>query len=85
MEGAGVLFDTYWVRYARGQTTFDFAVENTRTLIEAAAHAGVGWLVHFSLTNASSESGLPYFRGKAQVEDMLRGHGVPRTPSSGRP
>ena len=29
------------------------------------------------MTNASSGSGLPYFRGKAQVEDMLKGLGVP--------
>ena len=29
------------------------------------------------MTNPSSESRLPYFRGKAQVEDMLVGLGVP--------
>ena len=29
------------------------------------------------MTNPSSESALPYFRGKAQVEDMLVGLGVP--------
>ena len=29
------------------------------------------------MTNVSSGSGLPYFRGKAQVEDMLVGLGVP--------
>ena len=34
-------------------------------------------IVHFSVTNPSSESGLPYFRGKAQVEAMLVGLGVP--------
>ena len=77
MEGAGVLYNTYWVRYARGGTTFDQAVENTRTLFEAARNAGVGRIVHFSVTNASSGSLLPYFRGKARVEDMLTGLGVP--------
>ena len=30
-----------------------------------------------SVTNASSGSGLHYFRGKAQVEDMLVGLGIP--------
>ncbi len=77
MAGAGVLYNTYWVRYARGGTTFDQAVENTTTLFAAAAQAGVGRIVHFSVTNASAGSSLPYFRGKARVEDMLTGLGVP--------
>ena len=77
MLGAGVFYNTYWIRYAHRRTTFDLAVENTRTLFEAAKSAGVGRIVHFSVTNVSSGSGLPYFRGKAQVEDMLVGLGVP--------
>ena len=77
MRGAGVFYNTYWIRFAHGQTTFDHVVENTRALFEAAKRAGVGRIVHFSVTNASSESGLPYFRGKAQVEDMLVGLGIP--------
>ena len=77
MQGAGVFYNTYWIRYAHGRVTFDLAVENTRTLFEAAKSAGVGRIVHFSVTNVSSGSGLPYFRGKAQVEDMLKGLGVP--------
>ena len=51
-------------------------MENTGTLFEAAKSAGVGRIVHFSVTNVSSGSGLPYSRGKAQVEDMLKGLGV---------
>ena len=77
MQGAGVFYNTYWIRYAHGRITFDLAVENTRTLFEAAKRAGVGRIVHFSVTNVSSGSGLPYFRGKAQVEDMLVGLGIP--------
>ena len=77
MQGAGVFYNTYWVRYAHGRITFDLAVENTRTLFEAAKSAGVGRIVHFSVTNPSSESDLPYFRGKAQVEAMLVGLGLP--------
>ena len=79
MQGAGVFYNTYRIRYAHGRITFDVAVENTRTLFEAAKRAGVGRIVHFSVTNVSSGSGLPYFRGKAQVEDMLKGLGVPYT------
>ena len=76
MEGAGVLYNTYWIRYARGETTFDHAVENSRTLFEAAVDAGVGRIVHFSVTNPSHDSKLPYFRGKAQVEELLEGLGA---------
>ena len=46
-------------------------------LFEAAKRAGVGRIVHFSVTNASSGSALPYFRGKAPVENMLVGLGIP--------
>ena len=77
LEGAGVLYNTYWVRFARGQTTFDLAVENSTALFEAAAKAGVGRIVHFSVTNAASDSRLPYFRGKGQVEESLKRVGVP--------
>ena len=77
MQGAGVFYNTYWIRYAHRRTTFDLAVENTGTLFEAAKSAGVGRIVHFSVTNPSSESRLPYFRGKAQVEDMLVRLGIP--------
>ena len=34
-------------------------------------------IVHFSVANASSESRLPYFRGKGQVEEILTGMGSP--------
>lgn len=77
LEGAGVLYNTYWVRFTRGQTTFDLAVENSRALFEAAEQAGVGKIVHFSVTSASSDSRLPYFRGKGQVEESLQHVGVP--------
>ena len=76
MQGAGVLYNTYWMRYAHGQMTFDHVVENTRTLFEAAERAGVSRIVHFSVTNASIGSELPYFRGKGQVEAMLKGLGI---------
>ena len=70
MEGAGVLYNTYWIRFGRGRNTFQRAVENSRVLFDAASEAGVGRIVHFSVANASVESRLPYFRGKGQVEDI---------------
>ena len=52
-------------------------MENSRILFDAAASAGVGRIVHFSVANASSESRLPYFRGKGQVEEILKHRGIP--------
>ena len=77
MRGASVLYNTYWVRFERGRTTFDRAVENSTALFEAAAKAGVGRIVHISVSNASSGSSLPYFKGKGRVEETLKGLGVP--------
>ena len=76
MQGAGVLYNTYWVRFGRGRTTFDQAVENSKVLFDAAAQAGVGRIVHFSVANASTESRLPYFRGKGKVEEILKRSGL---------
>ena len=59
MRGAGILYNTYWVRYARGQTTFDRAVENTRTLSEAAESADVGRVVHSSVAKTSCSRPVP--------------------------
>ena len=77
MEGAGVLYNTYWIRFGRGSTTFRRAVENSGVLFDAVRSAGVGRIVHFSVANASPESRLPYFRGKGQVEEILKGMGIP--------
>src|SRR3954452_5933434 len=41
LRGAHTLYNTYWVRFARGGTDHDDAVSNSRTLFEAAAAAGV--------------------------------------------
>lgn len=72
MEGATVLYNTYWVRFAYGDVDHAKAVNNTRRLIRAAEEAGVKRIVHVSITNPSIDSTLPYFRGKAEVEDLIR-------------
>ncbi len=77
MEGAGVLYNTYWIRFGRGQTTFHQAVERSKTLFEAAKESGGESIVHFSVTSASSETRLPYFRVKDQVEATLKEMGNP--------
>jgi uncharacterized protein YbjT (DUF2867 family) len=68
LSGIETLYNTYWVRYARGATTFERAVTNTQALLEAAMDAGVRRVVHVSVTNPTLDSPLPYFRGKAQTE-----------------
>jgi uncharacterized protein YbjT (DUF2867 family) len=75
LRGARSLYNTYWVRFERGGTTFDRAVRNSALLFEAAAEAGVERIVHISVSNPSEDSALPYFRGKAQVERTLAAAG----------
>lgn len=77
LEGVSTLYNTYWVRFDRGQTTFANAVEHSRMLFFAAQRAGVGRIVHVSITNPSIDSSLPYFRGKALVEYALAQTGMP--------
>ena len=76
LRGADVLYNTYWIRFARGHTTFEKAVENSRKLIKAAKDAGVRRIVHVSITNPSDDSPLPYFRGKALVERTITESGL---------
>jgi uncharacterized protein YbjT (DUF2867 family) len=76
LAGAETLYCTYWIRFERGEATFDRAVANSRRLFEAAARAGVSRIVLVSVTNPSEGSELPYFRGKARVERALAAVGV---------
>jgi NADH dehydrogenase len=71
LEGITTLYNTYWVRFERGSTTFAEAVANSRALFEAARRAGVARIVHLSIANPSIDSPLPYYRGKALVEQAL--------------
>lgn len=76
LEGASTLINTYWVRFPRGESNFETAVRNSRTLIEAAKDAGIARIVHVSIANPSLESPLAYYRGKAQVEQAVIGSGM---------
>ena len=72
LQGATTLYNTYWIRFAHGSMTFDKAVEQTEILIQAAEEAGVRRIVHVSITNPAETSRLPYFRGKAILEQAIR-------------
>ncbi len=76
LSGIDTLYNTYWVRFSSGEVTFDKAVENSRNLVRAAREAGVRRMVHISITNPSVDSHLPYFRGKALVEEAIRDSGL---------
>jgi uncharacterized protein YbjT (DUF2867 family) len=77
LDGVSTLYNTYWVRFEQGRTTFAAAVANSRALFEAARLAGVARIVHVSIANPSTDSPLPYYRGKALVEQALAAGDVP--------
>lgn len=84
LEGVDVLVNTYWVRFSyagAGHAAFSHtgAVENTKLLFEAARKAGVGRVVHTSITRPDAASELPYFRGKAELEQALAETGLPHS------
>lgn len=76
LEGARVLYNTYWVRFNQADFRYAQAIENTRALFGAAWRAGVSRVVHVSITNPSIDSPLEYFRGKALLERDLRESGL---------
>lgn len=76
LRGASTFYNTYWIRFERGPSTFAQAVENTRTLVRAAKEAGVRRFVHVSIANPSLDSPLGYYRGKAQAESIVEASGM---------
>ena len=76
LQGATVLYNTYWVRFHYGRATFAAAVANSRALISAAKEADVQRIVHLSIANPSIDSPLPYYSGKAQVEKAIAESGL---------
>ncbi len=79
LRGAQTLFNTYWIRFSRGEVTFDGAVENTKILVRAAQEAGVRRIVHVSIANPSLDSRLAYFQGKARAEEAVADSGLAYT------
>jgi len=76
LRGASTLINTYWVRFPHGTSTFETAVQNTCTLINAAKNAGVRRIVHVSIANPSLQSPLGYYSGKAQLEQAVLDSGL---------
>ena len=76
LRSVDTLVDTYWVRFEYGETTFAKAVENSRILFAAARAAGVRRLVHISVSKPDLDASLPYYRGKAEVEELVKNSGL---------
>jgi NADH dehydrogenase len=76
LSGADTLYNTYWIRFEHGDTTFAKAVENSRRLTQAARDAGVRRIVHISVVKPSLDSPFPYYSGKATVEEMIKTSGL---------
>jgi uncharacterized protein YbjT (DUF2867 family) len=77
LRGIDALINTYWVRFDNPpHFTFAQALANSKVLFDAAKRAGVGRVVHISITNPDRNSRLPYFRGKAELEDYLKQTGI---------
>ncbi len=72
LEGTDTLFNTYWIRVNHQGRSHDQCVEQTKVMFQAAQDAGVRRIVHVSITNPDPESDLPYFRGKGQIENVLK-------------
>jgi NADH dehydrogenase len=76
LEGVSTFYVSYWVRFSYGQMTHARAVEHTKVLFRAAKEAGVQRVVYISISNPSITSPLPYFSGKARLEEALRDSGL---------
>lgn len=76
LEGAAVLYNTYWVRFNHRLFTFEQGVANTKVLFEAAKAAGVARIVHVSILHATKADDLGYYRGKHELERALVATGM---------
>lgn len=69
-------YNTYWIRFERGEMTFDEIIRRTRLLMTAATQAGVRRVVHVSVVNAAPTAPTPYFIAKARLDDVVRASGL---------
>jgi nucleoside-diphosphate-sugar epimerase len=76
LEGASVLYNTYWVRFNHRTFQHSEAVENTLKLFEAAKQAGVKRIVHTSIIKPDKNSKLEYYSGKGILEEALINSGI---------
>lgn len=78
-EGVRVFYNTYWVRFTAAGFDQTRAVERSELLFRLAADAGVGRVVHTSITNPAADCAWTYFRHKARLERSLEELDLPRS------
>jgi len=76
LQDVDTLINTYWVRFDHNRSSFFQAISNIRSLFWAAKQAGVRRIIHISITNPDRNSDLPYFWGKALLEEDLERLGL---------
>jgi nucleoside-diphosphate-sugar epimerase len=76
LTGIDTVYVTYWMRFPRGDATWEQMVDNVARLARASAVAGVRRLVYVSVSNARHDSSTAYFRAKAAAEDAVRAANV---------
>jgi uncharacterized protein YbjT (DUF2867 family) len=76
LDGVETLYNTYWLRFPRGASTFESAIARSATLLAAAREAGVRRVVHVSVVNAAPDAETPYVRAKAALESVVRSSGM---------
>ncbi|MEX2547922.1 MAG: NAD(P)H-binding protein [Chloroflexota bacterium] len=72
LAGIDTVYVTLWMRFPRGDATWEQMVSNVARLARSAAAAGVRRLVYISVSNAAHDSSTAYFRAKAAAEDAVR-------------
>ena len=84
LDGVEVLACAYWTRHDRAPvghqgpwTSHALAVERSARIIDAAVRAGVSRLVWTSIANPGLDPDLSYYAGKAAVERLVEGSGLP--------
>ena len=78
-RGADVFVNSYYIRFNHGRLTFGTVVERTRALLAQAKAAGVGTIVHVSVSNANEASDLPYYANKGRIETLIAQSGIDYT------
>lgn len=76
LTGVDTFYNTYWIRFERGELTFDEVIRRTRRLLTAASQAGVRRIVHVSVVNAGPAAPTTYFIAKAALDDVVRASGL---------
>ena len=76
LDGVDTLYNTYWVRFPKGDDTFERAIEESSILFAAARRAGVRRLVHVSVIKADVKGETPYVRAKGVLERRVMESGL---------